>query len=75
MAHFVDRQSEFRELDQVLQEPGAHFVVVSTRADLLAGAGATPGNQVYLVNLYKRPPVPVPGSPVTWFPSQGIPPL
>ena len=31
MARFVDRQREFEELDQVLREPGAHFVVVYGR--------------------------------------------
>jgi hypothetical protein len=60
---------------RVIAAMGVHFVVVSTRADLLAGAGATPGNQVYLVNLYKRPAVPVPATPVTWFPRQGLSPL
>jgi len=54
---------------------GVHFVVLSTRANLMAGSGTTPGNQVYLVNLYKRPPVFAPGPPVVWFPYQGLPPL
>jgi len=31
MVRFVDRQREFQELDQVLQEPGAHFIVVYGR--------------------------------------------
>lgn len=31
MARFVDRQQEFRELDEVLAERGAHFVVVYGR--------------------------------------------
>ena len=31
MARFVDRQREFQELDQILREPGAHFVVVYGR--------------------------------------------
>ena len=31
MARFVDRQREFQELDQILQEPGAHFVIVYGR--------------------------------------------
>jgi hypothetical protein len=60
---------------RVIAALGVHFVVVSTRADLVAGSGATPGNQVYLVNLYKRPALPAPGSPVTWFPFQGLSPL
>jgi hypothetical protein len=57
---------------RVIAALGVHFVLISTRADLLSGAGATPGNQVYLVNLYKRPPVPAPGPPVVWFPNQGM---
>ena len=55
-------------------ELGIHFLVLSTTADLLAGSGTTPGNQVYLVNLFKRPAVPVAGA-TKWFPSQGLPPL
>jgi hypothetical protein len=54
---------------------GVHFVVMSTRANLLDGGGPTPGNQVYLVNLYKRPPQPVSAPSVVWFPYQGLPPL
>ena len=46
---------------------------MSTTSDLL-GTGSTPGNQVYLVNLFKRPAVPVPGA-ATWFPTRGLPPL
>jgi len=34
----------------------------------------TPGSQVYLVNLFKRPAQPVPGQ-AAWFPTRGIPPL
>jgi len=60
---------------RVLAGLGIHFVLLSTRADLVSGMGSTPGNQVYLVNLYKRPPIPAPGASVTWFPTQGIPPL
>ena len=59
---------------RVITELGIHFLVVSTTADLLAGSGTTPGNQVYLVNLFKRPAVPVAGD-IKWFPSQGLPPL
>ncbi len=59
---------------RVVTELGIHFLVLSTTADLLAGSGTTPGNQVYLVNLFKRPAVPVAGS-IMWFPSQGLPPL
>jgi hypothetical protein len=65
---------------RVVTELGIHFVVMSTTADLL-GTGSTPGNQVYLVNLFKRPAVPC--GPVTgcfagvaeWFPTRGLPPL
>jgi AAA+ ATPase superfamily predicted ATPase len=31
MARFIDRQQEFRELDEVLGERGAHFIVVYGR--------------------------------------------
>lgn len=59
---------------RVLAELGIHFLVVSTTADLINGSGTTAGSQVYLVNLFKRSPVPVAGS-LKWFPSQGLPPL
>lgn len=42
-----------------MPESGAHFVVVSTTADLL-GTGTTAAHQLYLMNLYKRPAIPVP---------------
>ena len=58
----------------ILPQVDVHFLLVSTTADLASGAGTTPGHQVYMVNLWKRPPVPVAGS-VLWFPTQGIPPL
>jgi hypothetical protein len=58
---------------RVVAELGIHFVVMSTTADLL-GTGSTPGNQVYLVNLFKRPAVPVAGV-ADWFPTRGLPPL
>jgi Tol biopolymer transport system component len=51
-------------------EMGAHFVTLSTTADLLSG-GTTTGHQIFMVNLFKQPAVPVPGSAV-WFPEQGI---
>jgi hypothetical protein len=58
---------------RVVTELGIHFLVMSTTADL-TGNGPTPGNQVYLVNLFKRPAVPVAGV-ASWFPMRGIPPL
>lgn len=61
------------DTQRILPELGNHFVVLSTTADLLAG-GTTGGHRVYLVNLFKRPAEPVPGS-VTWFPFQGVSPL
>ncbi len=57
----------------IVPQFGVHFVVVSTTADLIAG-GVTPTHQAYVVNLFKRPAVPVPGTAV-WFPSRGIPPF
>lgn len=59
---------------RVVPALGVHFLLLSTTADLMTGSGTTPGRQVYLVNLFKRPAVPVAGT-VTWFPTQGIPPL
>jgi Tol biopolymer transport system component len=58
---------------RVLGEMGIHFLILSTTANLLDG-GVTPGKQVYMVNLFKRPAQPVPGV-ATWFPTRGIPPL
>ena len=58
---------------RVLGEMGIHFLILSTTANLLDG-GVTPGRQVYMVNLFKRPAEPVPGQAV-WFPTRGIPPL
>lgn len=58
---------------RVIPGLGVHFLVLSTTANLL-GAGTTPGSQVYMINLFKRPAEPVPGV-ATWFPSRGVPPL
>ncbi len=58
---------------QVVAEVGNHFVMVSTTADLLLG-GTTPGHQLYLINLFRRPPTVFPGTAV-WFPFRGIPPI
>ncbi|HEV7730608.1 MAG TPA: hypothetical protein VGR62_00535 [Candidatus Binatia bacterium] len=59
---------------RVVGELGIHFVALSTTSNLL-GSGTTAGKQVYLVNLYKRPPQPVATVPATWFPTRGINPL
>jgi Tol biopolymer transport system component len=56
-------------------ELGKHFVVMSTTSDMLAGTGSTPGHQIYMVNLYKRPATPVPAPVAVWFPFRGIKPL
>ncbi len=58
---------------RILGEMGIHFLILSTTGNLLAG-GTTPGKQVYMVNLFKRPADPVPGV-AHWFPVRGIPPL
>jgi hypothetical protein len=50
---------------QAIPESGAHFVVVSTTANLL-GSGTTAGHQLYLLNLYKRPLIPVASDAVTF---------
>lgn len=57
---------------RIVPELGVHFAAVSTTANLL-GSGATPGKRIYLINLYKRPPVAVPSAPAVWFPFRGIP--
>jgi hypothetical protein len=54
----------------MVPEMGSHFLTLSTTADLLSG-GTTAGHQIFMVNLFKQPAVPVPGSAV-WFPEQGI---
>ena len=55
----------------LLAELNPQFLLLSTTANLIDG-GLTTGHQVYLVNLFKRPATPVPGTAV-WFPEQGIP--
>ena len=50
---------------RIVPQGDAHFMLVATSANL-AGGGATPGHRVYMVNLFKRPPVAAPGS-VLWF--------
>ena len=56
-------------------ELGKHFVVMSTTSDMLAGTGSTPGHQIYMVNLFKRPPTLVPAPVAVWFPFRGIKPI
>jgi hypothetical protein len=56
-------------------ELGKHFVVMSTTSDMIAGSGSTPGHQVYMVNLYKRPATAIPAPVAVWFPFRGIKPL
>jgi Tol biopolymer transport system component len=63
---------DFGDTAQVAQEGGHHFVTVSTTADLVAGSGTTSGHELYLLNLFKRPGLPVSGQAV-WFPFRGIP--
>ena len=58
---------------RIVPQTDIHFMLVATTANLASG-GTTPGHRVYMVNLFARPPLPVPGS-VLWFPFQGIPPL
>jgi WD40-like Beta Propeller Repeat len=54
----------------IVPEMGTHFLTLSTTADLLSG-GTTAGHQIFMVNLFKQPAVPVAGA-ATWFPEQGI---
>jgi WD40-like Beta Propeller Repeat len=46
------------DIDQVVTELGRHFMMISTRANLL-GSGTTPGRQLYMLNLFRYPLVPV----------------
>jgi hypothetical protein len=57
---------------RILGEMGNHFVMVSSTGNPLAG-GTTPGHQIYMINLFKRPATLVPGEVATWFPARGIP--
>lgn len=66
-------QADGGDTTRIVPQADAHFMLVATSANLLAG-GATPEHRVYMVNLYARPPEPAP-SAIVWFPSQGIPPL
>jgi Tol biopolymer transport system component len=61
--HLVAKQT-FRipvdggDTQQSLTELGAHFMVISTTANLLGG-GTTPEHQIYMLNLFKLPAEPV----------------
>ncbi len=50
---------------------GNHFVAVATTANLLEG-GVTPTAQLFVVNLFRRPPTLEAGAPAVWFPFRGI---
>ena len=52
---------------RVVAEAGYQFLLLATTADLIARSGTTPAHEVYLLNLYKSPPVPV-GGGTFWFP-------
>jgi hypothetical protein len=67
-------QTDGGDTTRISPQGDAHFVLVATTADLLAGSGTTAGHRVYMVNLYARPPATA-ASSVLWFPTQGIPPL
>ena len=67
-------QTDGGDTTRLSPQGDAHFVLVATTADLLAGSGTTAGHRVYMVNLYARPPATATSS-VVWFPTQGIPPL
>jgi len=45
-------------IDQAVTELGRHFMMVSTKANLL-GSGSTPGRQLYMLNLFKFQLAPV----------------
>jgi WD40-like Beta Propeller Repeat len=56
---------------RVLGEMGVHFIMVGSTGNPFSG-GTTPANQVYLINLFKRPAQQV-GGLATWFPARGVP--
>src|SRR5262245_30683033 len=56
---------------RIMGEMGIHFVMVSSTGNPLAG-GTTPTNQVYPINLFKRPAQQVPGL-ANCFAARGIP--
>ena len=57
---------------RVLGEMGVHFIMVSSVGD--PSGGTTPYDQVYLVNLFKRPAQPdLTHATAVWFPARGIP--
>jgi len=58
---------------RIVPQTDIHFMLVATTANLASG-GTTPGHRVYMVNLFARPPLPA-ASSVTWFSTQGVPPL
>ena len=67
-------QADSGTTQRVIAELDVHFLVMSTTANLIGPSNSpTSGNQVYLVNLFKRPAVAVAGL-ATWFPKRGIPP-
>jgi len=51
---------------RLVPQADAYFMLVATTANL-AGAGTTPTHQVYMVNLFARPPTPA-ASSVVWYP-------
>jgi Tol biopolymer transport system component len=53
------------ETTRLVPQADAHFLLIATTANLLAG-GTTDGRRVYMVNLFARPAAPVPGD-VVWF--------
>jgi hypothetical protein len=56
---------------RVAGELGIHFMALSTTANL-ASSGTTPGHQVYLINLFKRPAQPVAAPLPVWWPFRGM---
>ena len=61
------------DTNRVVTGAGYYFIMVSSTADFL-GPATTTGHRIYLLNMYKRPAVPVSGS-VVWFPARGLRPL
>lgn len=56
---------------RVITGLGTWFLVLSTTGNL-SGTGLTAEHQLYIVNLFKRPPVAVSSTPATWFPYRGL---
>jgi hypothetical protein len=56
---------------QLIVGLGYWFLQAATTGNLLTNTGLHPNHQLYVINLYKRPALPVAGT-ATWFPVRGL---